>query len=392
MFPILRAKIFSVICESFINEIWISLYATFSERQLSANMKALTSKLQKRSRTAALKKQERDSSRAVQRDKIRWLVGKRWSPSRIHEALSIEFGRHAYSYKCVVYHCSAARRKVARGSGGQRGRPRNQLVDEKILLAHAEDPDLSAKKLAVMISEPRETVRRHLIQIGGNYGNFPRVPHELTESQKSSRVKMSKTLLDFLKDKKKWPKIITGDETWVYATNSPKRGWTLPGDAPRTRVDAQQGDQKVMLQAFFSSRGFKSIRFLDEGSTVDANFCCDVFREIAEQNKPPLWIHMDNARPHRAKKAENVLEQLSMVPLPHPPYSPDLAPADFWLFGRMKNVLGSTKFLSIDKLQERVVRELHKIQLAEFRRVYNEWILRLQLCIEMGGEYVHTTL
>jgi len=40
------------------------------------------------------------------------------------------------------------------------------------------------------------------------------------------------------------------------------------------------------------------------------------------------------------------VEQLGFEVLPHPPYSPDLAPSDYHLFGLMKKIPGEQKFAS----------------------------------------------
>ncbi len=45
----------------------------------------------------------------------------------------------------------------------------------------------------------------------------------------------------------------------------------------------------------------------------------------------PCLLH-DNAAPHTAKVTKETLEALGFRVLPHPPYSPDLAPSDFHLF------------------------------------------------------------
>ena len=156
-------------------------------------------------------------------------------------------------------------------------------------------------------------------------------------------------------------------------------------------ADRERGDKKSMLVTFFSTSGFKVVRFLPIGTTIDSHYCCELFRELARNTCPPLWVHMDNARPHRAKCTALVLEELEIVPLPHPPYSPDLAPSDFWLFGRLKGSLGSTRFSTLEELEKKLNEELHKITTAEIRRVYNEWVRRLQACIESGGEYVRNT-
>jgi histone-lysine N-methyltransferase SETMAR len=52
----------------------------------------------------------------------------------------------------------------------------------------------------------------------------------------------------------------------------------------------------------------------------------------------------DNARPHTAALTQLKLEQLGWKTLEHPPYSPDLSPCDFHVFGPVKEGLGSQMF------------------------------------------------
>jgi len=43
-------------------------------------------------------------------------------------------------------------------------------------------------------------------------------------------------------------------------------------------------------------------------------------------------LQHDNARPHVAKTVQETLQVLNWEILPHPPYSPDIAPSDYHLF------------------------------------------------------------
>ena len=52
-----------------------------------------------------------------------------------------------------------------------------------------------------------------------------------------------------------------------------------------------------------------------------------------------LIFQHDNARPHVAKPVKNYLENVEWEVLPHPPYSPDIAPSDYYLFDCMNNDL-----------------------------------------------------
>ena len=48
-------------------------------------------------------------------------------------------------------------------------------------------------------------------------------------------------------------------------------------------------------------------------------------------------LQHDNARPHTALLTLKKIENVGWEVLPHPPYSPELAPSDYLLFGTVKN-------------------------------------------------------
>ncbi|GFW45844.1 mariner Mos1 transposase [Trichonephila clavipes] len=56
-------------------------------------------------------------------------------------------------------------------------------------------------------------------------------------------------------------------------------------------------------------------------------------------------LHHDNTRPHIVRCVLDVSQQNVEI-LPHPPYSPDLAPCDFWLFPQLKKPLRCKRFAS----------------------------------------------
>ncbi|GFV83780.1 mariner Mos1 transposase [Trichonephila clavipes] len=58
-----------------------------------------------------------------------------------------------------------------------------------------------------------------------------------------------------------------------------------------------------------------------------------------------LLLHHNNARPHIARCVLDVLQQNVEI-LPHPPYSPDKTPCDFWLFPQLKKPLRGKRFAS----------------------------------------------
>jgi transposase len=78
----------------------------------------------------------------------------------------------------------------------------------------------------------------------------------------------------------------------------------------------------------------------------------------------------------------------SMKPAPHPPYSPDLAPSDFYLFGYVKGRLTGQIFESREDLFEAIVEILRSIPREKLMEAFLEWERRLQRCIDIDGEYV----
>ena len=49
-----------------------------------------------------------------------------------------------------------------------------------------------------------------------------------------------------------------------------------------------------------------------------------------------VLLQHDNARPHTSEKAVADIASLGFQIMTHPPYSPDIAPGDFWLFAPLK--------------------------------------------------------
>jgi hypothetical protein len=95
-------------------------------------------------------------------------------------------------------------------------------------------------------------------------------------------------------------------------------------------------------------------------------------------------VHAGNAMPHVAKRVKQSLDENSLKSAPHPPYSPERALSDFFLFDHRKRKLQGTEFQTAEELLEVVVDLLSEILMATF----HQWMERLQACIDGHGEYV----
>jgi histone-lysine N-methyltransferase SETMAR len=76
--------------------------------------------------------------------------------------------------------------------------------------------------------------------------------------------------------------------------------------------------------------------FADQILTPLAEFCYKG-RRVPGHRK--ICAHFDNASIHKAKTVIVKIAELQLLQIEHPPYSPDLAPCDFFLFGYIKEIL-----------------------------------------------------
>jgi len=76
-----------------------------------------------------------------------------------------------------------------------------------------------------------------------------------------------------------------------------------------------------------------------------------------------------------------------MTVVPEPPYSPDVAPADFFLFPQLKSSLKGCRFQTIEEIEENWTRDLYTIPQNKFQDAFQNWKKRLERCIKSGGEY-----
>lgn len=71
-----------------------------------------------------------------------------------------------------------------------------------------------------------------------------------------------------------------------------------------------------------------------------------------EQRHEKVILQHDNARPNVAKPVKTYLETLKWEVLPHPPYSPDIAPSDYYLFRSMAHGLADQQFRSYEDIKK----------------------------------------
>jgi hypothetical protein len=83
---------------------------------------------------------------------------------------------------------------------------------------------------------------------------------------------------------------------------------------------------------------------------------------------------MDNSMCHNPRKISLKLEYNKIERAPHPAYSPDISPCDFWLFGLPKETLKKQKLSTSDEIIEAITTIWNEVTFEELPNEFSEWI------------------
>ncbi|UYV71504.1 hypothetical protein LAZ67_8003523 [Cordylochernes scorpioides] len=227
---------------------------------------------------------------------------------------------------------------------------------------------------------------------------FPRI---LTEEQKEVRMDVCKNMVKMTRPDPEWmQKIITGDETWVYQydteTKRQSSQWIERGEPKPKKARFTKSKVNTLLVTFFCINGLVHHEFIPFGRTINQEVYLGIMRRLRESvrlKRPERWqnnewiLHVDNARPHTAHVVLQFLAKHSTIQIPHPPYSPDLAPNDFFLYPKLKMKLKGRKFDNVDMIQTESKATLRNLSKSDFISCFDNWKKRWNRCIEAGGAY-----
>lgn len=303
--------------------------------------------------------------RYKQRAVIEFLIAERENVGNIHKRL------------CAVYgDCAVDRNPVGRWA--KRVKASESLTTQLQDLPRsgrpvsATTPDMLRRVDVIIRADRRITVQHLASQLSVSNGSVCAmietlgyskvcakwVPRSLTAEHRMQRTTMSADLLERFDAEGEafLSRIVTGDETWVHhfepETKRQSMEWHHP-QSPRTKkFKTTPSARKVMVTVFWDSEGVILVDVMPRGTTINSEAYVKTlhklknrFRRVRHDKNPAeILILHDNARPHTSLRTREHLKKLGWTTLPHPPYSPDLAPSDFHLFGPLKDGLRGRHF------------------------------------------------
>lgn len=229
------------------------------------------------------------------------------------------------------------------------------------------------------------------------------VPKLLEQKQKDERVAACKALLALQQQygDEFWTRIVTTDETWIPyfnpETKEQSKQWRRSDEGPPVKAMRTQSLGKVMITVFWDCEGIILIDYLPKGTTINAAYYSNLLTgpvrtALKEKRKGKLHmrplLQQDNARPHTARLTMDTIKKLRWELLPHPPYSPDLAPSDYHLFGPLKKPLRGKHFKSESEVKTAINAWIKAMPKSFYESGIKKLVDRWHKCIDLYGSYV----
>ncbi len=164
--------------------------------------------------------------------------------------------------------------------------------------------------------------------------------------------------------------------------------------SPRPKkIRSERLCRKLMLTVFWDCGGVVHREFMKPGSRINSDSYCVTMETLKQRigcvrpERTVFLLQHDNAWPHMSRQTKVCLEAFGYEVLRHPPYSPDLAPNDYYLFKLTKRYLKSIQFTT-DELQTTVSAWLRQQPSEFFENGMRKLISWWQRCIASDGDYV----
>jgi len=294
-----------------------------------------------------------------QRTNVKFLVKLGKSGNEIREMLVQVYGDNAMK-KTAVYKWAKC---FSEGKGSVTNEERSRQLatsrteEDIVNIRHILHKNhwLTVRNIAEQVNIDRETVRKILTEdLDMRKGCAKMVPKELTEEQKQRRVTICQ---DFMRGKMTFLAVSSQIMKHESTNTTLKRSGNLHNG--RLPIPHDQKILSVQIKSqnnvadFFYIRGIVHYEFVPNGQRVSQLYYLEVLERLSEKvrrRRPELfanksWIlHHDNAPAHTALSVGEFLATKQITVFKYPAYSPDLAPNDFYLFPKIKEIFKGRHF------------------------------------------------
>jgi histone-lysine N-methyltransferase SETMAR len=328
--------------------------------------------------------------------------------------------RHALLYEYQLGHTAAeAQRNLCRAIGGsavhvntclnwfkrfkqgdyslddkpRSGRPPEVNVDSLRTVVES-DPTLTTRCMGSILGCSHTTIENSLHAIGKvpKYGRW--VPHQLSAFDRQRRIDNCMSLLSRSRRFDWLDHLICGDEKWcVYVSHTRKSKWVDVEEEVEPEPKPDPHGRKVMLSLWWDVYGVVYSELLPTNVSVTSHVYCDQLEKwntqlrLTRPQHDKIILQFDNARPHVSKMTRAKLLELGWQVIPHPAYSPDLAPTDYHIFSSLQRHLEDKQYDNRNTLEADLAHYFSSKPLSYYRDGIHKLPTRWRYVIDHDGDY-----
>nr|QXJ78552.1 putative DD34D transposase [Schlechtendalia chinensis] len=339
-----------------------------------------------------------------QRFAIKFCVKLGKSPVKTFRMIKTAFGDDSLSERQVFrWHKAFLEGREEVSDEVRVGRPLTTTINETVVRVREllnTDRRLSVRLVSQTLNIPKSTVHEIVmnnLQMQKVWVKL--VPKVLTDNQRSRRLETCQELWNLYEsDPHFLDNVITDDESWVFKydpeTKRQSVEWHTLGSPRIMKARMSKSKIKTMIIVFFDIRGLVQHEFVPHGTIINTKFYVEILKRLkrrVHRVRPEItdnWkLHHDYAPAHTAFLVTQFLADSKVPTIPQPPYSPNLAPLDFFLFPRLKTRMKSNHFETVDKIKDACTRIPKDIPEVAYRDAFDAWKSRWKRYIDARGSY-----
>jgi len=137
----------------------------------------------------------------------------------------------------------------------------------------------------------------------------------------------------------------------------------------------------IIIIVFCGLDGIVRADFVPRNTMMNSEYYKGLLEHLRNnvcRKEPEKWadsfiLHHDNALCHTLLLVWQFLSNKNITVCPHPPYSLDLAPCDFWLFPKFKMTMKGKSFESIQDVEAVTTVQLKTLTKEDFQNCFRMW-------------------
>lgn len=300
-----------------------------------------------------------------QRAVVKFLRLKKTDPTEIHKQLSVVLGEGAASYRVIrewmqdlhegredlMDQCS----RCLQGGGSLTNgvAPTDPAVVVNLEELLTSDRRISLELAADLVGVTQHTAQTIVTNVLGLKRVCKRwVPRLLTPEQRNGRIATCRELSDRFEAEGEdlVSRLITGEEAFVTYYQQDRRPSTTNFRQGPERSKMGNSRYRVLYSIFYDVQGLLLAHPVPDQSAMTAEYYAYLLRDLLlpaikrkRRSENNLVLLHDNTALHNARVVKHALKDLGVEVLPVPPDSPDLLPAEYWLYPHLwDQVQGAT--------------------------------------------------